>query len=240
MEEKVSGIGELRVGIESIREGSIDKFSGTLKGYLDIVPESGMSKHEITDFISKEFEKMQESKDSVDLNSYLTEIFDCSEEDINIPFYISDEVNDILRVFDVQEWDVLDESDKVLISNEFVKCLADELGVEDCPKVSLAEDFDADARYNHRDNIIELNVDFLDDPVEIVDSLAHELRHAYQHERAEKLETKEDLLYRINIDFYISPELDSEGYYINFYDYYNQYIECDARAFANIFKEAIE
>lgn len=227
------------MGVESIRVDNTDRLSGTMKGYGDIVPERSMSKQEINDFINGEFAKAQESKESMDLDGYLSEIFDCSEEDIEIPFYITDDIDELLRLFDIQEWDVLDESDKVLISTEFVKCVADELGVEKCPSICLSDELDAEARYNSRDNVIELNIDFIDDPIEIVDSLAHELRHAYQHERTEKLENQKDLLFRLNFDFYITPETDSNGCYINFYDYYNQYVECDARAFANIFTEAI-
>lgn len=226
--------------VEFSRGNKIECFSENIKGYTDIVPANNMSRQDIHSFISEEFNKVQESHEKADLNSYLDEIFNCSEDDVSIPFYITDEIDEVLKLFDVQEWDVIDESDKVSVSTEFVRLVAEELGVEEIPSVSFSDELDAEAQYSSLENIIYLNNEYVDDPIEIVDSLAHELRHAYQHECADKLETKEDLLFRLNFDYYISPEIDSEGYYINFYDYYGQYVECDARAFANIFRETIE
>lgn len=228
------------MGVDFSKGNRIEIFSENLKSYTDIVPTNNMSRQDIQSFISDEFDKVQESHEKADLNSYLTEIFNCSEDEISIPFYITDEIDEVLRLFDIQEWDVLDESDKVSISTEFVRLIAEDLGVEKIPTVSFSDELDADAKYNPLENIIYLNNEYVDDPIEIVESLAHELRHAYQHERAEKLETREDLLFSLNLDYYITPEIDSEGYYINFYDYYDQYVECDARAFASIFREAIE
>ena len=226
--------------VEFSKGNRIESISENLKGYMDIVPSNNMSKQDVQCFISDEFNKAQESYDKADFNSYLTEILNCSEGEISIPFYITDEIDEVLRLFDAQEWDVLDESDKVFISTEFVRLVAKDLGVEEIPMVSFSDELDAEAKYSPQENIIYLNNEYVDDPIEIIDSLAHELRHAYQHERAYKMENKEDLLFKLNFDYYISPEIDSEGYYINFCDYYNQYVECDARAFANIFMEAIE
>ena len=93
--------------------------------------------------------------------------------------------------------------------------------------------------YNSTDNSITLNSQFFDDPVEMVNTLAHEMRHAYQHMRADALETREDALYRVNFENYITPRPLPEGGWIFFYDYEHQYVEVDARVFADKFVEAM-
>ena len=54
------------------------------------------------------------------------------------------------------------------------------------------------------------------------------------------METREDMIFKYNLDNYISPEYTVDGGCLYFLDYWNQYIECDARVFANVFREAVE
>lgn len=49
-------------------------------------------------------------------------------------------------------------------------------------------------------NKVEINRSTMDDPQEVVDTVAHELRHAYQHQRAGLQETWQDMLYKINFE----------------------------------------
>ena len=86
-------------------------------------------------------------------------------------------------------------------------------------------------------NVIEINRNTLADPKEVVDTVAHEARHAYQHQRAVLQETKQDILYRINFENYISPIPLADGKYLFFTDYQDQLVEAEARAFANIFRD---
>ena len=58
--------------------------------------------------------------------------------------------------------------------------------------------------------------------------------------RAGLLETREDALYRVNLDNYISPIPLLGGGWLFFTDYQDQYVEVDARAFANLFTEAMK
>jgi hypothetical protein len=94
--------------------------------------------------------------------------------------------------------------------------------------------------YSPSDNTINLNRQYFDDPVELVNTIAHEMRHAYQEYRAGLLETREDALYRVNLDNYISPIPLPGGGWLFFTDYQDQYVEVDARAFANLFTEAMK
>lgn len=88
--------------------------------------------------------------------------------------------------------------------------------------------------YDPFDNSIWINRNNFDDPQEIVDTVAHEMRHAFQFERADKLETYEDFLYAYNFANYIVPEETEDGF-VNFLDYQDQLIEAEARAFAEMF-----
>ena len=73
-----------------------------------------------------------------------------------------------------------------------------------------------------------------------INTIAHEMRHAYQEQRAGILETKEDALFKLNLDNYISPVPLPGCGWLFFTDYQDQYVEADARAFANLFTEAMK
>ena len=66
-----------------------------------------------------------------------------------------------------------------------------------------------------------------------MNTVAHEMRHAYQWERSRNPERPEDILYLYNFDNYISPVPLGNGKYLFVVDYMNQYIEAEARAFAD-------
>ena len=72
-----------------------------------------------------------------------------------------------------------------------------------------------------------------------MNTIAHEVRHAYQHMRADVLDTWKDALFKVNFDNYISPLPLLGGGWLFFVDYMDQYVEVDARAFANLFTEAM-
>lgn len=82
---------------------------------------------------------------------------------------------------------------------------------------------------------MELNKALLKDPVELVDTVAHEMRHAYQNLRAENPQSINDLKYKYNYDNYVSPIRLSIGKYLLFNEYQDQFVEAEARAFAKLF-----
>ena len=115
-----------------------------------------------------------------------------------------------------------------------------ELGIEKIPEVTITNDGDnAYGYYDQNKNLISINEKYTNNPVEVVNTIAHELRHAYQHYRAEVLESWGDALFKVNYDNYISPMQLSNGGWLFFTDYQDQYVEVDARAFAKIFTEAM-
>lgn len=145
-----------------------------------------------------------------------------------------------MEKFNDENWNNLDNSERTKLIKEFVKAVGKELGVEKIPEVVLSNDDDnAYGFYDQFKNLISINDKFTKNPVEVVNTVAHELRHAYQHYRAEILESWEDALFKINYDNYISPIQLPNGGWLFFTDYQDQYVEVDARAFANIFTEAM-
>lgn len=72
----------------------------------------------------------------------------------------------------------------------------------------------------------------MNDAAETADTISHEYRHKYQHERADKLETERDLEFKEGFDNYIRAEDDYRGYK-------EQLVESDARAYAQVVKERI-
>lgn len=87
--------------------------------------------------------------------------------------------------------------------------------------------------FNSETNTLRINEYMLYDSDEAADTIAHEIWHAYQYERAANPKTPHDWQYRHNFDNYIRPELGQEAYE-------SQLVEAEARAFAAQFKEALQ
>lgn len=74
--------------------------------------------------------------------------------------------------------------------------------------------------------------DMLYDNNEAADTIAHELWHAYQHERAMNPQSAKDYQYQYGFENYIRPDDD-------FTAYQDQLVEAEARAFAQQFKDRL-
>ena len=121
--------------------------------------------------------------------------------------------------------------------NEFSILLAEKLNIKNPPEVQFfSGPLDSCGSYNPNTNVISINRELFIDPGEIVDTIAHETWHAYQHQRALALENKQDLLYKLNFENYISPVPLGDGKYLFFPDYQDQLVEAEARAFASLFR----
>jgi hypothetical protein len=211
------------------------------KGYLNIQPTDRMSDQEVSDFIAKEFEKVHDEAESDTYDKLMSEVFNRSEDEMDIDFNISEPIMSVLEKFKSEEWGEMDIKEQMLAVRELVKTIGKELQLDQLPEVELLSDRDEDAYglFDAVSNKIILNPKYFDDPGELVNTVAHELRHAYQHMRAEMLETKEDTLYKLNFENYISPLSLPGGGYLFYVDYLDQYVEVEARAFANLFSEAM-
>ena len=171
----------------------------------------------------------------------MSEAFNRSEDELDIDFDINEKFSAILEKFTNETWKSLNESEKTDAISDFVCTLGECLGLEDIPDTIVFDDLDdAYGFYNPLNNSICLNKQYFNDSSELVNTIAHEVRHAYQEYRAGLLETREDELYRVNLDNYISPVQLPDGGWLFFTDYQDQYVEVDARAFANLFTEAMK
>lgn len=211
------------------------------RGYLTIKPVDSMSDQEVSDFIAKEFEKVHDEAESDTYDKLLSEVFNRSEDEMDIDFNISEQIKSVLEKFKSEEWGEMDTKEQMSAVRELVKTIGKELQLDRLPEVELLSDGDEEAYglFDAISNKIILNPKYFDDPGELVNTVAHELRHAYQHMRAEMLETKEDALYKINFENYISPLPLPGGGYLFYVDYLDQYVEVEARTFANLFTEAM-
>lgn len=211
-----------------------------LEKHSDIKPSGGMTDQEADAFWKAEFQKAHDEVSLDEYDALLSEVFNRSEDELDIDFVIGDKLVKLLDQFSTETWEYMDDSEREDIIYEFVSALSEDLGLEDIPEIAVFDDDDAYGFYAPADNTINLNRQYFDDPVELVNTIAHEMRHAYQEYRAGLLETREDALYRVNLDNYISPIPLPGGGWLFFTDYQDQYVEVDARAFANLFTEAMK
>ncbi len=166
----------------------------------------------------------------------ISEIFERNESDFKFDINIADKaIQEELANFDNENWNELNETQKLEVIDDFISILCEKMGGEEKPRLFLFEnDENICGAYNNQTNILELNRNILDKPKEVINTIAHETRHAYQYQRACIGETREDVLYAINFLNYVEP-IQFEGNYVNFNEYQNQLIEAEARAFAKQF-----
>lgn len=150
--------------------------------------------------------------------------------------YFVDETKtaEILSPFRQDKWEQLSVSEQKQAIEKLADYNAEILGVEDKPRVVYynAEDPCDFGGYSAKQNAIYINEYNMDDAAETADTISHEYRHKYQHERADKLETERDLEFKEGFDNYIRAEDDYQGYK-------EQLVESDARDYAQAVKEKI-
>lgn len=207
----------------------------------DIKPSERMTDQEIDTFWKAEFQKAHDEVSLDEYDTLLSEVFDWSEDELNIDFNVDDRFTSILEQFTPDIWENLNDTERMNAISEFVDMLGKGLELKNIPEIIIYDNSnDAYGYYDSSNNTINLNKQYFNDPIELVNTIAHEMRHAYQEYRAGLLETWEDSLCRVNLDNYISPVPLPDGGWLFFTDYQDQYVEADARAFANLFKEALK
>jgi hypothetical protein len=103
--------------------------------------------------------------------------------------YIDTKLRDsALKHFNESEWNNMTLAEKKANIQQLAKIIADELGLENAPKVKYYYEMDNTYGYYYDgDNTLNINTYYFtkgDAPyVEIVDTIAHETRHAYQYAR---------------------------------------------------------
>ena len=222
---------------DNIDSSKIDK----VEKNSEIRPSNSMTDKDVNLFWKSEFQKAHDEM-SIDNNDIqLSDVFNCSEDEIDIDFSIDAKIISALEHISHENWDKMDDKEKLSVISKLVEWIGEGLDLKEIPKISIFDsEEDAYGYYNPDDNTINLNKYYFNNPFELINTIAHELRHAYQEQRAGILETREDALFKLNLDNYISPVSLPGGGWLFFTDYQDQYVEADARAFANLFTEALK
>ena len=206
--------------------------------FQDINPTGSMSNEEALSFLDGLFSVDPENQDlySIDEESLLAEIFGRYEDEFDFDFELDDEIQTVLDRFGASKWERMSDSERTEAISDLAAVIGKKLGINEIPEIQFHDSRDgACGAYLPGENKIEINRNTMSDPREVVDTVAHEMRHVYQHQRACLQETWLDTLYKVNFENYISPIPLADGKYLFFTDYQDQLVEAEARAFANIF-----
>lgn len=174
--------------------------------------------------------------DFLDCGKETDEQYDAETVGVAETDYFMDEINEseVLAPFRQENWEQMTVKEQRQAVEKLADYHAAILGVGDKPgivyyRVENTGDF---GMYSAEQNEIYINEYNMYDAEKTADTISHEYRHKYQHERAEKLETEQDLAFQEGFDNYIRPEDDYQGYK-------EQLVEADARAYAQAIKEKI-
>ena len=209
---------------------------------LNITATDGLSKEAALNFWDKVF---SEHNDKVDINEVdedtpLAEIFGRFEDEFAFDFEINEDIQTVLDKFENGSWERLSDYERKTLVGELADLIGKKLGLDEIPEIAFFEaPENCCGAFNQVTNTVEINSGSFTQPKELINTIAHEIRHAYQYQRALKQETYKDMLYKCNFENYISPIELADGKYLFFTDYQDQLIEAEARAFANIFNEEV-
>lgn len=185
----------------------------------------------ITEQLGDEYVSMVELPPS----SRISEVNDGTDVPGETNYFIDEaKASEVLSPFKQGNWEQLTIQEQKQAVEKLADYNAEILGVEDKPRIIYynAEDPCDFGGYSAKQNAIYINEYNMHDAAETADTISHEYRHKYQHERAEKLETERDLEFKDGFDNYIRAEDDYQGYK-------EQLVEADARAYAQIVKDKI-
>ncbi len=185
----------------------------------------------ITEHLGDEYVSMAELPPS----SRISEVNEGTDIPGETNYFVDEaKATEVLSPFKQGNWEQLSVQEQKQAVEKLANYNAEILGVEDKPRIIYynAEDPCDFGGYSAKQNAIYINEYNMHDAAETADTISHEYRHKYQHERADKLETERDLEYRDGFDNYIRAEDDYQGYK-------EQLVESDARAYAQAVKDKI-
>lgn len=190
--------------------------------------ESNFSVDDAKAFWEKQFESVPEIS--------MKDILNRSEDEFTFDNFDITELSDVIEKFDEKYWDDLSLEERMDVVNNAVDKISEKLGLNENPEVVFFEDDPSNCGYYYSGlNMLGINSGELDNPKELINTISHELRHAYQGQHALNPESEMDYKYLANLNNYISPLFTETGECILFTDYQDQLVEAEARAFANMF-----
>ena len=133
----------------------------------------------------------------------------------------------VLTLFEQSKWQSLDAQEQKILASAAISQLSEELGIKDAPQLRIIknEDTALSGGYSASENAIYIKESDLKNGRDTLDTLAHEVRHAWQHERAANPETPQDYLLKENLENYTQPQR-------NYELYKEQAVEKDAAQYA--------
>lgn len=186
--------------------------------------------------IEKNIEEENESALEEKIAEALTEIKEGRDDPKTTDYFLDEaKVKAALESFSQENWEnlVLDERKEAI--TKLVEYNQEILGIEIPVKIEYYEKNDRGdyGAYDKDTHTIFINAKNLEDAKETADTIAHEMRHAYQYVRAEELIESRDLLYSIGFIRYIQPAQNQSLYE-------QQLVETDARDYAQRYKDYIQ
>lgn len=146
----------------------------------------------------------------------------------------TERLDENLENFTNENWENLSIEEQKESMNDLAQYIIDVTGLENPPKIEFYNN-DKEGDYGGFDrlnNTLSINEHMLYQNDEAADTVAHELWHALQYQRASNPKTRQDLMYAENFSNYISPSEDFEAYQ-------SQILESEARAFAQQIKDRL-
>ena len=203
--------------------------------FNEIIESRGLrqSVEEITEVPEQNRESIQDILENIDYNqafegldSYDFDGIDYSDD--------TERLDASLENFQSEAWENMELDEQKDAMNGLAEYVEDIIGFNDPPRIvyyNNPEEGDYGG-YSSATNTLEVNEYMLYNNEEAADTIAHELWHAYQHERANNPCSEKDYLYQYGFENYIRPEDD-------FTAYQDQLVEAEARAFAQQFKDRL-
>lgn len=205
------------------------------KSFLDIKPEEEHNIKTIAGYWDTIFKRCSPEYE-LTLDECLGEIYGRDEKEFVFDIHFTPELVSIIKKINNESWYELSDQEKKDLLLECVKEICHILGLKEIPRISYFEDMEDICGAFVRDTgEVQINTALFNNPIELIDTIAHELRHTYQWTRACIMETREDQLYKLNFKNYISPIPIDDNKYLFYTDYQDQLVEAEARAFARKF-----
>ena len=211
-------------------ESTLNGFEEQMSNPGDIPEYSDMDEQEEISDINEDFsgELSEQDYDTIyeGLDDYDFHGIDCLED--------TERLDASLENFTSENWENLSIYEQKEQMTDLAQYIIDVTGLEDPPKIEFynnPEEGDYGG-FNRATNTLSINEHMLYQNDEAADTVAHELWHAYQYERASNPKSKLDYMYLENFNDYITPNDDFEGYQ-------SQLLESEARAFAQQIKDRL-
>ena len=176
--------------------------------------------------VSNDYTAVSEEIKEIQMASKLTESNIERAEELS---EVERDLEKSLKLFDQERWNELSFEERTEAIDSLINSVAKDLKLENKPDVKYycSDKLGDYGGYAASENIIYINKSNLEDATEVVDTIAHESRHCWQYEMAEKYPNSPDgKRFAENFKEYIKPQDD-------YIAYRNQPVEVDAREYAS-------